>query len=169
MISIKIIFFSVLMAIMYGILHDMVTAHICVEYFTIGHPKIIESESPFVLALTWGTIATWWVGLPMGILIALFSRLGKRPKLELAPVMKLVFKLMSVMFVLALLAGIIGFILAENSMIHLISHLAERMGESVHTNFLAVAWAHMASYISGIIGTFVLCRIIYVRRKSMTH
>ena len=65
---IKILFFSVVAAIFYGILHDQVTAHICVEYFSIAHPPVFTTNSPFLLALGWGIIATWWVGLPLGLL-----------------------------------------------------------------------------------------------------
>lgn len=42
---------SVLAAMVYGICHDQVTAHVCVEYFTIAHPKVIQSESPTLPAL----------------------------------------------------------------------------------------------------------------------
>ena len=38
-------------AILYGVLHDLVTAHVCVEYFSIGHPEVIASADPLRLAL----------------------------------------------------------------------------------------------------------------------
>ena len=50
-------------AVIYGILHDQITARICVEYFTIGHPPIFPTESPTLLGIGWGILATWWVGL----------------------------------------------------------------------------------------------------------
>lgn len=58
---------SVLAAVVYGILHDQITARICVEYFTIGHARLIDSDSPTVLGLFWGVVATWWVGLPLSV------------------------------------------------------------------------------------------------------
>lgn len=33
-------------AVRYGILHDQVTARICVEYFIIGHPPLFDTTSP---------------------------------------------------------------------------------------------------------------------------
>ncbi|MEM7013599.1 MAG: hypothetical protein AAF585_19175 [Verrucomicrobiota bacterium] len=48
---IKIILLSIVAAVVYGILHDQVTARICVEYFTIGHAQLIDSDSPTVLGL----------------------------------------------------------------------------------------------------------------------
>lgn len=60
---IRIVLLSILAAIGYGIIHDQVTARICVEYFTIGHPPIFHTDSPALLGVRWGILATWWVGL----------------------------------------------------------------------------------------------------------
>ena len=51
--------------IAYSILHDQVTARVCVEYFTVGHPRIFPTESPTLLAIGWGIVATWWFALPL--------------------------------------------------------------------------------------------------------
>jgi hypothetical protein len=66
--TVKIVLLCILSAIIFGILHDQVTARACVEYFTIGHPPIFDTDSPTLLAFGWGIIATWWVGLILGIL-----------------------------------------------------------------------------------------------------
>ena len=57
-------------AIIYGVLHDQVTAHVCVEYFTVVHPLVFPTESPVLLGLGWGVIATWWTGLLLGVPLA---------------------------------------------------------------------------------------------------
>jgi hypothetical protein len=67
-------------AVFYGVLHDNVTARLCVEYFTVGHPRVIASESPTVLALVWGVLATWWFGTFLGLLLAIAARAGRRAK-----------------------------------------------------------------------------------------
>lgn len=67
-------------SVVYGVLHDQVTARVCVEYFTIGHPPIFRTESPTLLGLGWGIIATWWVGVGLGIPLAIAARVGGRPK-----------------------------------------------------------------------------------------
>ena len=38
--GIRIIGLSIALCIVYRVLHDQITARICVEYFTIGHPMI---------------------------------------------------------------------------------------------------------------------------------
>ncbi len=162
----KTIWATVIISIFYGILHDLVTANVCVEYFTVGHPKIIQSESPFLLALLWGVIATWWVALPMGLIIALNNELGSRVKLEFTEVLKLIVKLIFVMFGIAIFSGITGYILAELEIIFLVPRLANKIEIGKHSTFLAVGWAHVSSYLSGIIGTIVLSIIIQRRRKK---
>jgi hypothetical protein len=56
----EIIALALLAGITYGVLHDQVTVRVCIEYFTIGHPRIFSTMSPTLLAIGWGIIATWW-------------------------------------------------------------------------------------------------------------
>jgi hypothetical protein len=62
----KIVVFSTFAAIAYGILHDQVTAHLCVEYFSVAHPDIFHTKSAFLLALGWGVVATRGAGWLLG-------------------------------------------------------------------------------------------------------
>ncbi len=80
--SLKIIVFCIVAAIVYGILHDQVTARVCVEYFTIGHPPIFHTDDPTLLAFGWGVIATWWMGAILAVPAVLTSRVGSWPKLR---------------------------------------------------------------------------------------
>src|SRR3954469_11594932 len=90
----RIILFATLAAILYGIVHDQVTAHLCVEYFTIAHPPVFAIRSPFLLALGWGVIATWWVGLSLGVGLAAAARLGPMPRQSLADLRQPIVRLM---------------------------------------------------------------------------
>jgi hypothetical protein len=56
--TVKIVLLCIGSAVLFGIVHDQVTARLCVEYFTIGHPKVFGTESPTLLAFGWGVIAT---------------------------------------------------------------------------------------------------------------
>lgn len=70
---------AIVASVAYGIAHDLVTANIAVTYFTVYHPKIVESQSPWVMAFLWGFLATWWFGLFSGIAVSLANTLGKLP------------------------------------------------------------------------------------------
>lgn len=162
--ALKIIGFATVAAIAYGIFHDQVTAHLCVEYFTIGHPPIFPTESPFLLALGWGVIATWWVGLPLGIGLTIAARAGRAPKLALVQLRRPVLLLMLGCGALALLAGIAGAIGAAMGWVWLVGWLAEAVPREKHVAFLADLWAHSASYAGGMIGGLGLMVVTWRRR-----
>ena len=60
--AVKIALTCVIAAVLYGIVHDQFTARICIEYFTVFHPPIFHTQSPTLLGIGWGVVATWWVG-----------------------------------------------------------------------------------------------------------
>jgi hypothetical protein len=164
--AIGIILLSVVAAVVYGIVHDQITARICVEYFTIGHPRLISSESPTVLGLFWGVVATWWVGLPLGVGLALAARVGRRPKLDVPSLIRPILLLLGCMFMVATVAGLFGFITSKMGMFHLVEPLASRVPESRHIAFLTDGWAHSGSYLTGVVGGIVLCILTWRRRTS---
>jgi hypothetical protein len=166
----KIVLFSIGAAIVYGIVHDQVTAHICVEYFTVAHPPVFPTRSQFWLAVGWGIIATWWVGLILGVLLALAARVGKYRKLALADLRRSILFLMAFSGITALLAGMLGGLLAASDLIILSDEWADRIPPGKHVAFLAVGWAHSASYMCGALGgLLVIGRTIAARRKHAEH
>jgi hypothetical protein len=162
----QIVALSVLAAVTYGIVHDQVTARICVEYFTIGHPRLIDSNSPTVLGLFWGVVATWWVGLPLGIGLAIAARAGRRPKLGAKDLIPSLLRLMLVMYVVAIAGGLIGYFTSKAGIFHLTGRLAKKVPPEEHIDFLVCGWAHSASYLAGITGGLVLCIRTWIRRPK---
>jgi hypothetical protein len=148
--SLAIIVLAVAAAVAFGIVHDQITARICIEYFTIGHPRLIDSDSPTVLGLFWGVAATWWVGLPLGLGLAVAARAGRRPKLNARNLLRPVSKLVGSMFIIATVAGLVGFVTARAGIFNLIEPLASRVPREKHAAFLADGWAHAGSYLAGI-------------------
>lgn len=147
---------SVLAAISYGIIHDQITARICVEYFTIGHARLIDSDSPTVLGLFWGVVATWWVGLPLGMGLAVAARAGHRPKLTACDLLPSLTRLLLVMFTFASLAGLIGFVCSSLGAFKLSEPLASSVPKDRHVAFLTCGWAHSGSYLAGFLGGVAL-------------
>jgi hypothetical protein len=162
----KITGFATFAAITYGILHDQVTAHVCVEYFTVAHPPVFPTESPFWLAIGWGIIATWWVGLPLGIGLALAGRLGRRPKFGLAELKAPIVRLMAFSGLFALLSGLAGASLAWSGSVWAIGGWAEAIPTNKWPLFAFDVWAHSASYFAGAFGgTFLIARTIVLRHR----
>src|SRR5215468_9910325 len=110
--NLKIILLCISAAVGYGVLHDQVTARICLEYFTVFHPPMFATQSATLQALGWGVIATWWVGLFLGLLLMLAARAGPRPKLTAGSLINPIGRLLIVMACCALIAGGLGFFLA---------------------------------------------------------
>ena len=143
-------------AVLYGILHDQVTARVCIEYFTIGHPPILATKSPTLLGIGWGVIATWWVGLLLGVPLAVAARVGREPKISVQSLVRPLIGLLIVMGVCATLAGIAGYTLGRSGSIYLPEPLASRVLADRHARFLADLWAHSASYLVGLLGSIVV-------------
>lgn len=162
--GVKIVGLCILAAVGYGVAHDLVTAHVCVEYFTIGHPKLFATESPALLAVGWGIAATWWVGLLLGVPLA-FAALAKgrgaRPRplqRSASSLAKPILALVGSMGIIATLAGLIGFALARAGLVVLVEPLASSVPVDRHVAFITDLWAHSASYLAGLVGGVVLIR-----------
>jgi hypothetical protein len=163
--SLKIVLLCVATAILYGICHDQVTARICVEYFTIGHPPIFGgTQDPTLLAFGWGVFATWWVGVMLGVPAAILARIGSRPKLGWRDLVRSLVVFMTLAGFLALIAGIAGFVAAKLGAVWLVGDLAKLVPEERQVVFLADLWSHTASYAAGFVGGALIWGWIWWRR-----
>jgi hypothetical protein len=160
----RIVALAIVSASVYGIAHDLVTAHVCVEYFTIGHEPVFGTQSPVLLALGWGVLATWWMGLLLGLPLAMSARLGDWPKIGARDLLRPIAVLLLVMGVAAIVAGAVGWQVASAGGVRLLEPLASRVPADRHVPFLADLWAHVASYAVGAVGGLVLCAWTIARR-----
>jgi hypothetical protein len=151
-------------AVVYGIVHDQITARVCVEYFTIGHPPVFHTDSPTLLGLGWGIIATWWAGLLLGIPLAIAARAGRRPRRSVRSLVRPILTLLLIMGLCALLAGIAGYVLGSLEAIVLVDRLASMVPHDRHAKFLAAGGAHLASYLVGFVGGLVVIARVWRSR-----
>jgi hypothetical protein len=165
--SLKIIALSITAAIAYGIVHDQITARICVEYFTIGHPPVFGTDSPTLLGLGWGVIATWWAGAMIGVPFAIAARAGRsRPQKCWRDLVKPVMILLAGMAIISATAGTITYILARSGKIWLPEPLASQIAVDRHAFFLADGGTHLASYAGGFIGGLILSLWTWRNRRT---
>jgi len=154
--SLAIVLMCMTAAVVYGIAHDQVTARVCVEYFTIGHPPVFGTDDPTLLGVGWGVLATWWVGLALGIPLAIVARAGSRPKRSVGSLIWPVACLMAVTAVCALASGVTGWLLARSGAVVLMGPIASKLSADRHVPFIADLWAHSASYVIGPAGGVVV-------------
>jgi len=164
-----IVFLCVVAAVAYGILHDQVTARVCVEYFTIGHAPIFGTDDPTLLGLGWGILATWWVGVMLGIPLAMVARFGKRPKVAASELIRPLLALMIFSAACAFAAGVAGMLLASYGFVRLLEPMASEVPPGKHIAFLTDLWAHNASYIIGFVGGGMVIFRAWTKRVEASH
>lgn len=147
--SLKIVLVTTLWFILYGILNDQITIRICAEYFTVFHPRIIDSDNITVIAMAWGIVATWWFGLSVGVILALISRFLTVHKIDtIRPLLRLGCGLSLFAFCLSVFAGLIGYVFAANGII-MVSYWFRGIPQAAEARFLAVLFWHNALYLGG--------------------
>ena len=154
--------------VVYGVIHDQVTARIAIEHFTVLHPTIVDSTDPTVLALLWGVIATWWVGLFGGILLAFAARAGARPKRGASTLLRPVALALVLTASCAAIGGFVGRALAGNGHLALREPIRSRIPAERHLDVLTVIVVHNVSYIVGAIA-FVALAVLVWRSRSRLH
>ncbi|MEM9701271.1 MAG: hypothetical protein AAF907_02355 [Planctomycetota bacterium] len=147
----------------YGVLHDQVTARVCIEYFTVAHPEIVPTTDPTILGLVWGVIATWWVGAGLGVLLVGAARLGSWPPRHWRELVRPIGALMLAAGLLAATGGLVSWIFAATPGSLFVP--ANGWPAKRQVRFMAVAVAHNLSYLAGCVGGFVLSGLVLLARK----
>ncbi len=164
----------------YGIIHDQVTYSISNEYYTkfkfiqfglnnwglgrnigtLNTPEL-QLQNPRLGAAIVGFLATWWVGMIIGVVLGLVGLIHKNG----TKMFRVTIKAFLITIVIGLIIGLIGLIygkliLANSSLNwHFPANLKNK------ANFIMVGSMHNFSYIGGLIGLIV--SIIYsIKRKN---
>ena len=159
---IRIVFDTVVAACTLGICLDLVTAHVAVEYFTVHHPKVVESKSPIVMALIWGVGASWWFGAIGGLFLAFVNSRRQVPFTAKA-IRPMVWRACASLWasMIALLGLVYGFI-------GLIPIRQRRPTFDFDRRLMSVALTHMTEYVLGTI-TVVIMAVIVWRRSATVN
>ena len=164
--TVAIVALCITAAVLFGVIHDQITARICLEYFTIGHPRIFASNSPTLHALYWGVAATWWVGLIAGGLLAVAARVGRWPKLTARDLWPLIVGLLVVMGIVAVVTAKFSRRLAQHYSLQ--NEPIIKPGGDVspgeRVDYVVVSFIHAASYNTAFVGTVVVAAIVVVWR-----
>lgn len=159
-----VILISMLAACTYGVIHDEITARLCLEYFTVAHPPLFRTHSTTLLALFWGVTATAGIGALLGFVLARVSQAGESAPWSFARLIRVLLLLLAAMAALASTAGCIGYWLSRLGYIVMPLRLASAIPTSHHERFMAVWFAHGASYVVGLFGAALVCSHVWKTR-----
>jgi hypothetical protein len=157
----------------YGIIHDQLTYTISPEYYTKfkfeQFLQLTYKENEFVApreaVAVVGIMATWWVGLIIGVVLGLVGFIHADWKKRLAITMKAFMMTITVAFFTGLLGLAYGYFVLANQPITDFSnwYLPEGLVDVEH--FIMVGSMHNFSYVGGLLGLIV--GVIYsVRQKQ---
>jgi hypothetical protein len=133
-----------------GICLDMVTAHVAVEYFTVHHPRIVDTERPWLLAIVWGIAASWWFGAIAGVVVGWINQRRREP---LPPARILKWTAVACAALWLVMIAILGGVLAFASTI---PEELRRPTFDHDRRLMAVAMAHQFEYLLGAVVLLII-------------
>ena len=148
---------AMLIAGIYGALHDQISFTVSSEYFTrfkYYQFGFVDSDLPDrIKAALIGFLASWWMGIPIGLVVGAFGFLHRGP----GRMFRQSLKAFGVVAVVALLVGVAGlcygwFVASHDPA----DYRGWRIPDGLVSpdRFLAVGHMHNFSYLGGAIGLF---------------
>ncbi|MCJ8330444.1 MAG: hypothetical protein HRT89_15020 [Lentisphaeria bacterium] len=156
----KITLLCIFAAILYGIVHDQISAQISMEFFTKGDS---ESSARFI-ALVKGILWTWWFGLILSIPLGLCARHGKRNKLKAKKLILPVARVIATVFVFSLCSGLIGYAIATLGLHELSDKLVSSIPEESRNGYIANIWSSFGAYVGAVVGAYRACLNTHKKR-----
>lgn len=161
---------------LYGILHDQLTYSISPEYYTkfkfyqfglmdLGNEAIFPNPRMEVSIV--GFMATWWMGLPIGLILGLVGLIHTDYKRMFTVTMRSIFITMIVAFLTGLAGLAYGkFYLADQGVDW---WLPENLIDT--ENFISVGSMHNFSYLGGLIGLIagIVYSILQKKKRSVSE
>jgi hypothetical protein len=157
--------YAALVAIIYGVIHDEVTATISREYFIYGK-QLDFDPPPFRVAVAiLATRASYGVGLVAGALLLIANNPSPtRPKLGYRELMRLALLPLA----LAASGAVVGGALYAFDAFHLHARALELVPEHSVARFLVVWGVHTGSYAGAALGAIVSIVLVRLRRRART-
>lgn len=159
-----------LLGAIYGVLHDQLTFTISREYYTdfkfhqfglVYKETDSISRNPRPLVTLVGIIATWWVGLIIGVVLAFVGLMQSSGSKMFKVTLKAFFLTLVIAFVVGIVGLGIGFLTFDQS---LYPAWLPQYGLIMERNFHAVGSMHNFSYLGGLIG--LVAAIIYSLKQK---
>ena len=165
---------GILGAALYGILNDQITVTLCPEYFSVFKreqfaPALEQmgllNAPTRIQALLVGTLATWWFGLLVGVVLSIGGLPGRRPVLATRRYVRAGGGIMLFAFCVSVLLGSVAYIVEP-----FVKPLGDQWPflrgiHSVRRAFVVGFW-HNGAYLGGFSAT--IAALLRVRRQRIS-
>lgn len=154
---------------LYGIIHDQLTYTISNEYYTkfkfiqfgfidFGNEAILPNPRLSVAVV--GFLATWWMGIPIGIILGLVGLIHN----DFKQMFKITMKAFVITVMVTFLTGLIG--LAYGKIYLAKTGVSWWLPDNLidRKNFISVGSMHNFSYLGGLTG--LIAGIIYIIKQK---
>ncbi len=163
---------AIVIASIYGVLHDQVTYSISPEYYTkfkfiqfnladaFAAQHMTQPRSAVVIV---GILATWWMGLSIGIVVALFALFFKEPATMFPSAMQALGLVVAVAIISAAIGGLYGHYQLAKTGVNwwLPGQLVDKPA------FITVGAIHNASYIGGVVGLIFAALFLLLKNRRL--
>ena len=154
---------------LYGIIHDQITYTISPEYYTklkfyqfglVGLNEEWNPESPRLYVALVGFLATWWMGIIIGLILGLLGLLLQDWKIMFQVVLRAII----IAVIITILAGFVGLIYGSAFFQHANWKLPINIIDE--KSFIIVGSMHNFSYLGGLIGLIIGIKYILAEYKN---
>jgi len=150
-----IVILAVAMAVAFGIAHNLITVQISPANFTVGHARIVPTDSPVLLAIAWGMVTPLVAGLIVGVPLSIVATAGSKPQLATAQLVLPIAALCMAMAVGSVVGGAVGYARARSGSHGVPESLVRRVPLPELVRFASIrtahTWAHRAGFVGGVV------------------
>ena len=168
-----IIILTAVIAGVYGIVHDQITYSISPEYFTkfkygqFGFEPVWFGGHRQTVAVI-GFLATWWVGVLIGIVVGIGPLFSSTPGLMFRRAMKAVAIVMVATALMGVAGGIYGMFTNHDA---LQWYFPDDLDDKYH--FVIVGWVHNFGHLGALCGLVVAVSVqiydLFRQRRALTN
>jgi hypothetical protein len=152
---------AIVCAVLYGIINDQITTTISPEYFSVFKRRqfgpVLEQvgllDAPVrIQAILVGTLATWWYGLFLGIMLGISSMVGRYAPLTTRRYIHAVGGVMVFTFAISVFFGLVAYLFEPSIQPNTTDWPFLAGIRNVRSAF-AIGWWHNGSYLGALIAT----------------
>ncbi len=162
---------AVLIAALYGAVHNQISYSFSSEYFT--HFKFVQfgllwaQDTQRLGAAYVGVLATWWMGIILFSILGLFGFMFPSPKQMALELSRSLIIVVTIALITGILGLLYGFLVVNETSI---SNYSKWLWPDVThpIQFIRVGFMHNASYLGGLMGLIGGVFYLIMRKRSIS-